>query len=282
MPPASLHDVRNYYDRNTRLFLRYGSPPETQTIHRSLWPAGVKRTEQALAVSNDLVLAEARALHNRLGQLRLADLGCGVGATLFHLLAQLPETTQAVGLTLSPQARIAEDARQSLGHIHSHILEADFHHLPLTGGFDLIYSIEAFAHSQRPRQYLSEAARLLNSGGHLLLLDDFLATTNPQAQDWLAAYSDGWHIPALQALDEVTASASDFGLVLSENRNLSSQLRLRNLPDGLARFLLELGKRLPQGHPIIASMLGSMALQQCLHAGWIEYRWLVFEKDNFI
>lgn len=279
MTQISRDAVRSYYDRNTRLFLRYGSSPETQTIHRSLWPQGVTRIEQALAVSNNLVLDEARALHTRLGRLRLADLGCGVGATLFQIIAGLPTPTQAVGLTLSPvQAHIAAQARRSLG-LSAHILEADFHHVPLAGGFDLVYSIEAFIHAQHPDQYLREAARLLNPSGRLILLDDFLAAPDPRAGDWLDAYRTGWFVPHIQTVDEVTATALDLGLVPCANQNLTPQLRLRNLPDGLARLILNIGQRLPQEHPIVPSMLGSMALQQCLAAGWIEYRWLVFEKQ---
>src|SRR5690349_16639443 len=83
--PATLADVRAYYDKNTPLFLRYGSSPETQTIHRSLWPQGVHNLEKALEVSNNLVLEEARSLG--LAQSKILDLGCGVGATLFHVLS---------------------------------------------------------------------------------------------------------------------------------------------------------------------------------------------------
>lgn len=279
MTQITRDDVRAYYDRNTRLFLRYGSSAEVQTIHRSLWPQGVTRIEQALAVSNDLVLEEARALQNRLGHLRFADLGCGVGATLFHVLSGLSAPAQAVGLTLSPvQAHIAAEARRGLG-LSAHLLEADFHHVPLAGGFDLVYSIEAFIHAQQPEQYLREAARLLNPGGRLILLDDFLTTTDPRADAWLEAYRAGWFVPRIQTVETVRATALDLRLIPLAERNLTPWLRLRTLPDGLARFLLNLGQRLPQGHPIVPSMLGSMALQQCLSAGWIEYRWLVFEKQ---
>jgi cyclopropane fatty-acyl-phospholipid synthase-like methyltransferase len=279
MTQITRDDVRAYYDHNTRLFLRYGSSAEVQTIHRSLWPQGVTRIEQALAVSNDLVLEEARALQNRLGHLRFADLGCGVGATLFHVLSGLSAPVQAVGLTLSPvQAHIAAEARRGLG-LSAHLLEADFHHVPLAGGFDLVYSIEAFIHAQQPEQYLREAARLLNPGGRLILLDDFLTTTDPRADAWLEAYRAGWFVPRIQTVETVRATALDLRLIPLAERNLTPWLRLRTLPDGLARFLLNLGQRLPQGHPIVPSMLGSMALQQCLSAGWIEYRWLVFEKQ---
>ena len=72
--------------------------------------------------------------------------------------------------------------------------------------------------------------------------------------------------------------ARELGLTLRETKLLTPQLRLRALPDFLARFVLWLGNKLPHNHPIVPSMLGSIALQQCLQAGWIEYRWLVFEK----
>jgi hypothetical protein len=53
---------------------------------------------------------------------------------------------------------------------------------------------------------------------------------------------------------------------------------LRNLPDSLASTLLFLGEKIPIKHAIMPSMLGSMALQQCLHMKVVEYRMLVFEK----
>jgi hypothetical protein len=59
---------------------------------------------------------------------------------------------------------------------------------------------------------------------------------------------------------------------------LTPFLRLHNLPEALARGLRFLGNQLPFRHAILPSMLGSMALQQCLHQGVVEYRFLVFER----
>ena len=40
------------------------------------------------------------------------------------------------------------------------------------------------------------------------------------------------------------------------------------------------GERLPLKHAILPSMLGSMALQQCLQMGLVRYRFLVFQKTG--
>jgi len=67
-------------------------------------------------------------------------------------------------------------------------------------------------------------------------------------------------------------------LQLIKDDNLTPHLRLRNLPSPIANLLLILGNRLPIWNAILPSMLGSMALQQCLYREIVEYRFLVFEK----
>src|SRR5690349_13512514 len=158
--PATLNDVQAYYDRNTPLFLRFGSSPEMHTIHRSLWLKGTWRLKDALATSNNFVLEQARGLARP--DLAILDLGCGVGATLFHVLGGMDGLGTGVGLTLSAvQAQLAESARKTMGMSNASFVQGDFHHVPLQGPFDLIYSIEALIHAQQPRQYLAEVSRLL-------------------------------------------------------------------------------------------------------------------------
>jgi hypothetical protein len=72
--------------------------------------------------------------------------------------------------------------------------------------------------------------------------------------------------------------ASSAGLRLRRNDDLSLFLRLRAMPDVLARFLRWLGQKLTFTHAILPSMLGSMALQQSLKQGIVQYRFMVFEK----
>jgi SAM-dependent methyltransferase len=266
--------IRAYYDYNTRLFLRFGSSRQAQAIHRALWPPGVASLPQALNVSNEMLLSVARATESRL----IADLGCGVGATLFYLLENLPNT-RGLGLTLSPlQARLGTRHAPP----NARLLEADFQRLPLPSGFDLAYSIEAFVHATRPEEYLAESARILRVGGQLALIDDFLARQGiaPSHQAWRQVYQRGWHAPNLCLASELQSLAAQHGLRLLEDRDLTPLLRLRALPDLLAKIFLTVFTPFWKAHPIFPAMLGSMALQQCLRDGMITYRWLLFEKGR--
>ena len=240
----------------------------------------IKTLDDALNVSNALIQAEIESATS--SNARITDLGCGVGASLFYIYPRLQEPAPALGLTLSPvQAKLARISAEQLG-LQNKILfaEGDFTSVPLANNLDIVYSVEAVCHAVDPEKYFREASRLLRSGGKLILLDDY-QTPRALSQNetkWLKAYIDGWYVPGVRTVEQVVMWAEKHNLSLVRNEELTPHLRLRNLPDLLARAILFLGNLLPIKHAILPSMLGSMALQQCLHMGIVEYRFLVFEK----
>jgi SAM-dependent methyltransferase len=159
--------------------------------------------------------------------------------------------------------------------------EGDFTSVPLANeSLDAIYSVEAVVHAPEPERYFQEASRLLRRGGKLILVDDYRAARllSKDETKWLEAYVNGWHVPGVTTVEQADEFAGRYGLRLTKNDELTLHLRLRTLPDPVANALLFLGSHLPIKHAILPSMLGSMALQQCLHKRVIEYRFLVFEK----
>ena len=151
-----------------------------------------------------------------------------------------------------------------------------------TNAFDLVFSIEAFAHAPHPEHYLTEVARLLRPGGRLVLIDDFLSSTILPGSEtqlrWLDGYRQGWRLPGLRTPVWVTAEADRHGLAQVKGFSLTSWLKLFTLPEWAANLLLRIGHNLPWLHAIWGSMLGSLALQHCLQAGLVDYQMLVFEK----
>lgn len=273
--------IRRYYDQNTRLFLALGSSRQAPTIHRAVWAPGVPTLPAALNYTHTRLLQALHPLQSDC--LRVGDLGCGVGASLFYLLGQVARPAWALGLTLSGvQAALAHQAqRRHPPPQPCHFVQGDFQAVPApAAAFDFIYSIEAYCHAPQPAHYWAEVARLLRPGGRLALCDDFRAERawNHADARWFAAYQHGWHVPNVHAFSVTLKQAEAVGLRVLEQEDWTPHLRLRALPEALARPVLTVGQRLPQGHAIVPSMVGSLALQQCLKRGLVRYQWVVFEK----
>ncbi len=237
--------------------------------------------EEALNFSNSLILKEIES--STPSHARIADLGCGVGASLFYIHPRLQNPAPAFGLTLSPvQAKLAKESAAQLGLQNQiNVAEGDFTSVPLPSeSLDAVYSVEAVCHAVDPEKYFHEASRLLRKGGKLIFVDDYQAAhpLTTKEQKWLDAFIKGWHVPGVRTVEQTIYFANKYQLHLAKNDDLTPHLRLRNLPDSLASALLFLGEKLPINHTIVPSMLGSMALQQCLHMKVVEYRFLVFEK----
>ncbi len=279
--PITRDQIRAYYDQNTRLFLAFNRSGKAENIHRSLWTKNAKTLEEALNQVNEYILNEIETAAPT--HARIADLGCGVGASLMHISPRLKSPEIALGITLSRvQAQLARQFSKASG-LDGQIkfLEGDFTSVPLaSGSLDVIYSVEAVVHAQEPDQYFREVGRLLRAGGKLILVDDY-RTARPLSfneNKWLTAFRNGWHVPGVMTVEQAQAFAEKCHLRFVKNDNLTPYLRLRNLPSFVAFGLLLIGNVLPLRHATLPAMLGSLALQQCLHMNVIEYRFLVFER----
>ena len=268
--------------------MRFGGANSAYAIHRAVWSGDGDTFEQAINYTNAALLHSLRAVAPRMGALRVADLGCGIGGSLFYLAAHWGAELHGLGLTISKtQAELAQANERALAHGEASLMfvQADYSHLPAAdGAFDAACAIESFCHAPDPARFFDEASRALRPGGRLVLCDDFIAraieTPELSSEDayWLRAYIDGWRVPHLVTFAKTTGLAAKHDLRVIEHADLTPRLRLRAVPRRAARLMISAARPFTRAHDIVSSMIGSTALQLCLKRGLVEYKFVVFEK----
>lgn len=281
-----LNSIRSYYDYNTPRFLSYGKQIRTRTIHRPVWGDGIVSEEQALHYVHELILGEARdILKTHSTEIRVLDLGCGVGASLFYLANHLGKNFSGVGITISPvQAKLALADRDLQNQINDcEFIVGDFQIPPIRDKFDIIFSIESFAHSSTPLEYFQGISRLLKLGGRLIICDDFLSgnslarSMKSRNKSWLDIYRWGWGVTNILPPEQVEDLAASVKLNRIRNLDLTLYLRLQPIPVFLFEFISRSIKFLANKNLYLRSVIGGQALQLCLAHGVVDYRYMVFE-----
>jgi cyclopropane fatty-acyl-phospholipid synthase-like methyltransferase len=285
---ASQHLTRvaDYYDANTRRFMRFGENSNDGAIHRGVWMPDVSTTAEAADTVNRLVIERLRD-HVPAGAGRVLDLGCGVGATVIQLAEAMD--AQVTGVTISRvQAEIAARrlAAESLTE-RCQVVRADFADLPAEPRYHAMVGIESVVHSSSLAELIPSLAARLHPGGRMVLCDDWMTDKDrglPARERCLEQFRAGWRIGSLHTVAEFAAMAERAGLRLSEDLDLTSYLRLGRPRDRVIELVVGGTRALPGVRdrlvekPFWANMIGGSALQTGLSRRWIEYRLLVLNR----
>jgi SAM-dependent methyltransferase len=277
-PSPAVQAVARYYDATTRLFLR-ADTARTATLHRRLWAPGVTGARAAAEYVHG-VLADAIGEAAR----DVLDLGSGVGATSLFLAET--RGVQTTGVTISEvQCELSREAARRGGlEDRCRFLLADFMRLSDVlppSAFDAAFSIEAFVHAPDAGAFFAEVARALRPGGRLFLCDDFLTPRAPADDPALTRVRRGWHMSSLLTPEAIAEISAARGLTLIGDRDFTPYLRLQNrlLLGALAVTGDALGALPGIGSSgFMDNWIGGTGLQQCQHRGWLDYRFLSFEK----
>lgn len=299
MSSRPIRALRRYYESNTGPFLWLSGGRSTHSLHRSVWGEGVTSRDEAFAYPYQLVLQTVRQATGTLKEggpdrgketrdrpLRVLDVGCGVGGGVHYLLDCVDGPLRATGVTISPtQVERARQEAKRCGFDSSHytFLEADFHDLPSLDPVDVAFAIEAFIHAERPETVFEEVAHVLRPGGRLVLIDDFFAvpaperSLSPTEQRWAETVRAGWHAHGLHSVSAATEMAEAHALSLVKNEDLTPHLSLDRPRDRFIEWGIVPLRPLLWRWPYFRGLIGGDALQNCLKAGIIEYRHLVFQ-----
>jgi len=278
--------VADYYDANTRRFLRFGENSGSGAIHRFVWMPDTTSTAEAADTVNQLVLERLRG-HVPAGDGRVLDLGCGVGATMVHLAKAME--ARVTGVTISQvQAEIgaARIAAEGLSE-RCDIVCADFADLPAEPRYHGMVGIESVVHSPSLAELIPSLVTRLHPGGRMVLCDDWMTDKDRglgARERCLDQFRAGWRIGSLHTVAEFAAMSERAGLRLVEDLDLTPYLRLGRPRDRAIDLFVGATGVLPRirdrllDKPVWANMIGGSALQAGLSRRWLEYRLLVLER----
>ncbi|TVR66399.1 MAG: class I SAM-dependent methyltransferase [Spirochaetaceae bacterium] len=306
---VSNRSVRDYYEGNTRSFLRpWRSSSSTGAIHRALWAPGVRNRIEAMHYIHELILEQLLAggipaAHRPEdtpppgSPPLLVDLGCGVGASLAYLRGRVHASL--AGITLSEvqadlaRKRLTRDSDpESTGAL---VLAGDFMraetlesvlHARGVEAISAAWMIESFVHAPDADALLRNVADHMRSGGVLMICDDLPtddlagSSQRPIYSRWIAEFRRGWHVQTWLSGGELARRASTAGFTLVDRKDLSSYVRtspLRGMPVHLAAAA---GRIIGATSPAWSNIRGGSALQNLSRTGLVRYQLLTFRRDR--
>jgi SAM-dependent methyltransferase len=277
--------VKRFYDENTSLFLSLGQGTEG-TIHRAVWGPGVASRAHAMAYVDGLILERLRSLSPAAGELpRVADLGCGVCASLCRMAKALP--LRGLGVTISEEqvtlSRRRIEAQGLSGSVEC--VKGDFCALPPNlSAVDLAFSIEAFVHAPSGDDYFRECARLIRPGGMLIVCDDFITEARfrqgHRASRWIERFRRGWVANNLCTEGEAHERAARAGFSHVETIDLTPYLEIRRPRDYAIGALMRSFGWLPIQHNYWLMLYGGHAAQIGLKRGWLKHAFVVWSRNE--
>jgi SAM-dependent methyltransferase len=273
-------NVADYYDMNTRRFLKTGAGAGEEAIHRPVWAPGVENRSQAVHYVEDLVLARTRFSRTA----GFMDLGCGVGGTMAYMHKKYPAEYR--GITISgvqhelamrkfedtSRCRVVCGDMTDAGRLSEMRKE-------LASPVAAI-CIESFLHVPDGLDFLGELGNVLRPGDSLFICDDFLSVelSGEQAHKVLEDFKSGWHALSLLAVSSVVHAAAGVGFDLETNIDLTGYLKPGRLTSKAIGVLVNLLRPLEPKTAWFHNFKGGDALQKALVAGLIEYRLIGFKK----
>lgn len=270
-------DIKEYYDDNTRRFLKFGQHAETQAIHQPIWAPGIKTVAEAVNYSHHLILDEIKTLGNGLD---ILDLGCGVGASLKYMSEQLAEGFSFWGITISSEQ--AQIAKNQFLEKRIKVLEGNYLDIPKSiPKVDLAFCLEAFIHAEDGDRFFKSVSANLNPGGKLIIIDDFKSKENEDAKilRLISAYQNGWHAPNFETLTHFEKIAGKYSLTLQKNERLNDYLKIGRPRDRFIKMYTRLFDGIVKDSKYFKMLKGGAAKQDLIRNGMLDYNFVVFEKS---
>lgn len=239
MPDTIHKELIDFYDEATEDYLFWSKSYNMHFGYYRLFRNNPFRRDSMLNEMNEQVY---KRLHIGKAPVRLADLGCGMGATMKHGLTAFPHIS-VTGLTLS-QFQF-EEGNKLLEGYKGAILKENYNAAPFADGyFDGLIAIESFCHSGHSKKTLTEAFRLLAPKGRMVIADAFLKKPVEQLSATAGfAYRklcEGWKLDGLGDIISTRKNLEDAGFrnILIEDISFRVAPSVMHVPFATLGFML--------------------------------------------
>lgn len=173
----------------------------------------------------------------------IADLGCGVGATMNYGLMKFPYT-YIIGVTLSKYQ--VTEGNQRLKNKNGLILEEDYAHTSFaSNSVSSAYAIESFCHSGHSNQPINEAYRILKQKGRLVIADAFLKKNKEElclgSKYCHDQFCNGWKLKEIRNIHQVkqTLEKTGFHKIKIEEISHAVAPSILHVPFSIPSFILK-------------------------------------------
>ncbi len=282
-------DVAEYYNQNTTSFLRFGRGSHaTGSIHRALWGPNVTSPAQAMDYVHTRILSAFQNTLRLDRSPRLADLGCGVGASMERISLALH--AEVSGVTVSTVQQQLATARCANVPQHCRVLTGDFTDpavlsaLTDRGPLDGIWMIEAYNHAHDGDALLKGIATVLRPGGILAICDDIPddrlvnGPLNRREARRREEFVNGWHVHTFWSPRMLRERAQYHGLELVGSEDYSNYVAVDRPRDLLVRAVAGPARWFHLTGGQWDNMRGGNALQQLSKSRLIRYAMYLFRR----
>ena len=241
-------EQQNEYSNDAQIARDYYNSSDADTFYSTVWGGtdihvGLYRGIEGLSDTDDIATASARTVERISagltldGSTRVLDLGSGYGGSARHLAKAYGSHVTCLNLSeVENDYNRKRNQQEGVEHLVD-VLEGTFEDLPFQDGtFDVVWSQDALVHSGDRDRVLSEAARVLVSGGEFVFTDLLAADHTPV--DTLGPILERLHLSSMGTPTYYREATARVGLTALGFEDLSAQL-----PIHYARVLEETERR---------------------------------------
>lgn len=195
-------------------------------IHSGIFEKLTDTTFNASLKSVEVLLNLAQSSGVRIGpHTHILDEGSGNGGPAHHIVRTTGARITCLNICEGQNAVNRERVTDLGLEKDIDVISGTFETLPEEWheSLDVIWSQEAYSHSDRKQQVLSEAMRVLKPGGHLIFTD-IMASPLASEQD-LSPIMKIMHINNLYTMDQYEIALNKVGFQVLRTRDLTSHLK---------------------------------------------------------